>query len=505
LRIARTPEVSIRRYWWQAGIATFLVLVAPPVTVMWLENFGYINHPILSVGSGVAGSMLAASAGAALWMRAGSNDIAFSDLLLWGYLRRLMMEKRIMNSTKLLNHRFVSDDDSDIKNLQRIAAALEATDSYTHGHSRRVARISCMIAREMGLPKKDIDLLRIAAAVHDVGKLYVPSHIINKPGTLTSEEFELVKQHSAKGAELVARMGNRDLTAIVRHHHERMDGRGYPDGVAGLSIPLGARIIAVADTFDAMTSYRSYRNPANHKAALETLRRAAGAQLDPEAVRAFLTYYSGKRGLARWALVASAPHRLVSELAGWLQGAAAAGVKGGPAVASSALLTGAVLTGTVVAPAVTKHLPKLERLTGAGAVAETGESARTTDRTAGLPAGLARKEHLPPGLAKKDQLPPGLQKKVAGEKKNRPPGKLKKAEPPGLAKERTEPPGLAKKARAHPNRKDDDHGGMPRKPTRQRSLPVGASRPRTTPPRPRRPSPREPRRPERNRGARRNH
>lgn len=459
MRIARAPQIGIRRYWWQAAIATFCVLVAPPVTVMWLESVGYINHPILSVVAGVAGSMLAASAGAALWMHVGSNDIAFSDLLLWGYLRRLMMERRIMNSTRLLNHLSLSDDDFESKNLQRIAAALEATDSYTHGHSRRVARMSCMIAKEMGLPKKRIDLLRIAAAVHDIGKLYVPSHIINKPGALTAEEFELVKQHSAKGAELVARMGNRELTAIVRHHHERMDGRGYPDGVAGPSIPLGARIIAVADTFDAMTSHRSYRNPANHKAALETLRRAAGAQLDPEAVRAFLTYYRGKRGLARWALVASAPHRWVGELAGWLQGAAAAGVKGGAAAAgSAALLTGTVLTGTAVAPAVTEHLPKLERITGASVVDETGVGAKTTDRHAGLPSGLARKRHLPPGLAKRDQLPPALQKKVTGEKKDRPPGKTKKIEPSGRAKEPTENPGLAEKAKAHPKRKDNDHG-----------------------------------------------
>jgi hypothetical protein len=255
-----------------------------------------------------------------------------------------------------------------------------------------------MIAKEMGLPKKRIDLLRIAAAVHDVGKLYVPSHIINKPGALSSEEFELVKQHSAKGAEFVARTSNRDLTAMVRHHHERMDGKGYPDGVARLSIPLGARIIAVADTFDAMTSSPSYRNPANHKAALETLRRASGTQLDPDAVRAFLTYYSGKRALARWALVASAPHRWMGEFAGWLQGAAAAGVKGGAAAAgSAALLTGTVLTGTAVAPAVTKHLPKLERLTGASAVTETVVAGKGTGRHAGLPPGLARKRHLPPG------------------------------------------------------------------------------------------------------------
>lgn len=428
MRHSGTSQTSIRNYWWHAAIATSLVLVAPPVIVWSLETGGYIRSPIVSVAAGVAGSMVMAWLGAMLWMRLnGSRDVVFSDLLLWGYLRRLFMERRIMNSAKLLSYRSVSRDANQIRTLQRLAAALEATDPYTHGHSRRVARITCMIAKGMGLPKKRIQFLRAAAAVHDVGKLYVPSHIINKPGKLTPEEFELVKQHSAKGSELVARLGNRDLTAIVRHHHERVDGKGYPDGLAGTSIPLGARIIAVADTFDAMTSSRPYRDPVKHKEVLETLRRAAGTQLDSEAVQAFLAYYSGKRSLARWALVASAPHRWIGELSGWLQGVATAGIKGSAAaVGSAALLTGSVLTGSAVAPAVAKHLPELEMSRSEGQVA--AGATKDANHSSTLPPGLAKKGTLPPGLRKKDELPPGLQKKLTGEKKPR--GRAKQIDKP---------------------------------------------------------------------------
>jgi hypothetical protein len=484
LRIARVPQTSIRRYWWQAAIATTFILVAPPLSVMWLERAGFIEHPLLSVVAGVAGSMLAASAGTALWMRAGTNDIAFSDLLLWGYLRRLVMEKRIMNSAKLLNHRAASDDDSEIRNLQRLAAALEAADPYTHGHSRRVARISCMIAKEMGLPKKRIQLLRIAAAVHDVGKLFVPSPIINKPGKLTPEEFELVKQHSTKGADLVMRLSNPDLTAIVRHHHERMDGRGYPDGLAGPSIPLGARIIAVADAFDAMTSNRSYRKPANHKAALESLRGAAGTQFDSGAVNAFVNYYRGKRALTRWALIASAPHRWLGELAGSLQGAAA-GVKGTVAAAgSAALLTGTVLTGTAVAPAVTKHLPSLQRLTVASGIAEDAGAGRAADGPGELPRGLARMKHLPPGLAKMDRLPVGLRKSVAdGKNEHLRGGRARKAaEPAGPAQEAPPRPQVQDHARAARKSKDSAVGAGERKsPAAHPNSPVAPAKPEREP------------------------
>jgi uncharacterized membrane protein YeaQ/YmgE (transglycosylase-associated protein family) len=243
-------QLTVRRYWWQAIIATSLVVVAPPMLVMWLEGMGFIDSALLGVVGSVVGSMVASTLGATLWMQfARSNDVVFSDLLPWGFLRRMIMEKRILNSAKLMRETDLSatwaasSSVFQVKTLERLAAALEATDPYTHGHSRRVARLSCMIAKQLGLPRKKIRLIRLAAAVHDVGKLHVPEHIINKPGKLTPQEFQIVQQHAAKGSEMVARTRHQELTALVRHHHERIDGKGYPDGLAGVNIPLGARII----------------------------------------------------------------------------------------------------------------------------------------------------------------------------------------------------------------------------------------------------------------------
>jgi HD-GYP domain-containing protein (c-di-GMP phosphodiesterase class II) len=416
-------QLTVRRYWRQAIIATSFVVVAPPMLVMWLERMGFIDSAILGVVASVVGSMIASTLGAAIWMQfARSNDVVFSDLLPWGFLRRMTMEKRILDSTKLmretnLSATWTASSNLQVKRLERLASALEATDPYTHGHSRRVARLSCMIAKQLGLPRKKIRLIRLAAAVHDVGKLHVPKHIINKPGKLTPEEFQIVQQHAARGSDMVARTENRDLTALVRHHHERMDGKGYPDGLTGVNIPLGARIIAVADTFDAITSTRSYRPASRHKIAVEALRKSAGTQLDREVVQAFLAYYTGKRSLARWAVLMTGPHRWFGELAGWFQGATAAGLKGS---ATAAVLTGSVLAGTAAAPAIAEHLPIHRDSVSAAELASGRDAKSSPGHTKGLPPGLAKKDQLPPGLRKKDELPPGLAKQVSVSKKAHP-------------------------------------------------------------------------------------
>ena len=422
-------QLTVRRYWWQAIVATSLVVVAPPLLVMWLQGMGYIDSAILGLVASVLGSMVASTLGAALWMQfARSNDVVFADLLPWGFLRRMIMEKRIFNSAQLVRETrrsatgSASSSNFQVKTLEKLATALEATDPYTHGHSRRVARLSCMIAKQLGLPKKKIRLIRVAAAVHDVGKLHVPKHIINKPGKLTPEEFKIVQEHAAKGSEMVARTGNRDLTALVRHHHERLDGKGYPDGLYGANIPLGARIIAVADTFDAITSARSYRSAAKHRTAVEALRKSSGTQLDRDVVHAFLAYYSGKRSLARWSVLLTGPHRLLGEFTGWFQGAAAA-LKGS---AAAAVMAGSVVAGTTAAPAVAAHLPKLDRPSASELASERRADGEVPGHEKGLPPGLAKKDQLPPGLRKKDELPPGLAKQVSGSKKATPPTAGKK-------------------------------------------------------------------------------
>jgi HD domain-containing protein len=140
-----------------------------------------------------------------------------------------------------------------------------------------------------------------------------PREIINKPGGLADEEFDVIKRHPVDGAAMLADVeGDTEIVAIVRSHHERLDGRAYPDGLAGDDIPLGARIIAVADTFDALNSTRSYRPAATHKRALDILRKEAGTQLDRPAVAAFLRTYSGRRPAALSSLVALGPQRLLA-------------------------------------------------------------------------------------------------------------------------------------------------------------------------------------------------
>jgi len=175
-----------------------------------------------------------------------------------------------------------------------VAAGLEALMPGTGGHCRRVSSYAAGVAQQMGLPGEQVARIRRAGAIHDIGKMEMPAEIVNKPGPLSEEERAVVQKHSAVGARMVQGLGDSRLTAIVRHHHERLDGTGYPDRLAGAEIPLGARIIAVADTFDAVASTRAYRLGRQHREALDLLDAEAGTQLDPEVVRAFHRYHSGQ-------------------------------------------------------------------------------------------------------------------------------------------------------------------------------------------------------------------
>jgi len=170
-----------------------------------------------------------------------------------------------------------------------LAYALEAKDVYTSGHSQRVTEISVAIAKELGLPKESIEKIRLAGLVHDIGKIGVRELVLNKPGSLSEEEYEHVRLHSETGEHILEPLvGDKEILKAVRHHHERYDGAGYPDGLKGERIPLLARIIAVADTFDAMTSERPYRKALTKEAACAEVERCRGTQFDPEAADAFL-------------------------------------------------------------------------------------------------------------------------------------------------------------------------------------------------------------------------
>ena len=261
-------------------------------------------------------SILVARLLAALWQRhERSSDLVFGDLLIWGWVRRELAERRLEAASRELAGP-VASGNAHADLLRRMGALLEARDPYTHGHSRRVARHSERIARELGVSPDQVARIRAAALVHDIGKIHVPRPILTKAGRLTEEEFALVKRHPGDGAAMVAALGDSELTAIVRSHHERIDGTGYPDGLAGADIPIGARIIAVADTFDAITSTRPYRDPRTHKQALDILQREAGTQLDARAVAAFASYYTARRSVGWATVIVAAPQRLLSGLGG---------------------------------------------------------------------------------------------------------------------------------------------------------------------------------------------
>ena len=173
--------------------------------------------------------------------------------------------------------------------LAALCQAVETKDYYTRGHSERVSRGSVMIAEEIGMRSDRVEAIRYAGMLHDVGKLGVPTKVLQKSGSLTEEEFAAIQLHPMRGLEIVREIGFLDeALAGIMHHHEKMNGRGYPMGLAGDEIPEFARVISVADAFDSMTSTRSYRAARTLEEAVEELKRGAGDHFDPGIVEAFL-------------------------------------------------------------------------------------------------------------------------------------------------------------------------------------------------------------------------
>jgi putative nucleotidyltransferase with HDIG domain len=182
-----------------------------------------------------------------------------------------------------LNHLYLST-------IETLAMAVDAKDQVTHGHIRRVQEYSVALAQRMGVDdEKLIQAIEAASLLHDMGKLGVPENILNKPGKLTTAEFEIMKTHSSIGADLLAAIEfPYPVVPIVRHHHENWDGSGYPDGLSGTEIPLGARILSVVDCFDALTSDRPYRKQLSDAEAIRILKDRRGTMYDPLVVDVFI-------------------------------------------------------------------------------------------------------------------------------------------------------------------------------------------------------------------------
>lgn len=175
------------------------------------------------------------------------------------------------------------------KTIKSIAAALDAKDPYTHGHSMRVTLYSIILAKEIGVPEAQLDQIEMAGLLHDVGKIAIPQAILCKPGHLTDDEFAVMKAHPQNSEKLIASIKKlHDVCPGMKHHHEKWDGSGYPDKLAGENIPFQARIIAIADTYDAMTSTRSYRVALDHEIAIAEIEKCAGTQFDPELAKKFV-------------------------------------------------------------------------------------------------------------------------------------------------------------------------------------------------------------------------
>jgi len=253
-------------------------------------------------------------------MSANSDRAIMRRMLEWGASSYLVkpfnLEQLIITIEKLLSDHFLillkdrqrleAERGMMLASITSLIVALEARDHYTRGHSESVALLVSEMASQMGLEPEEIDSLGIAGRLHDIGKIGVPDNILLKPGRLTEAEFSIVRQHPLTGASILGSIPSiQELIPVIRHHHERFDGKGYPDGLKGDRIPLWARMTAVADTYDALISDRPYRKGMPQGKALSIIEDVRGTQLCPDCVDVFIKFIfdfeeggtAGKNGL----------------------------------------------------------------------------------------------------------------------------------------------------------------------------------------------------------------
>jgi len=228
-----------------------------------------------------------------IWM-----TVAAVFLALWAALALLVRgaSKTLTRQTRQLRQRerdllasYERLEESSLEAIESLNATVEAKDPDTAGHSLRVQRVALAIAAQLDLTAQQLDALRFGSLFHDIGKIAVPDGILVKPAKLDYWEYAQMKTHSAEGARIVGKFGRlRDAVPIIRHHHERWDGNGYPDGLAGSAIPLEAAIVGLADAWDAMTTDRPYHRALSEAEALAEVRAGRGTQFSPVVVDAFM-------------------------------------------------------------------------------------------------------------------------------------------------------------------------------------------------------------------------
>jgi putative nucleotidyltransferase with HDIG domain len=264
--------------WLMAAAVSFEEASSP--LEIWRHNFLWLS---LSFFSGASVSILLVSISREINLTALAVIV---PLLIVSYLTYHTSMARLEDASRHvdeLNHLYLST-------IETLAMAIDAKDQVTHGHIRRVQEYSVALAQQMGVDdEKLIKAIEAASLLHDMGKLAVPEHILNKPGKLTGDEFEIMKTHSSAGADILAAIEfPYPVVPIVRHHHENWDGTGYPDHLTGTDIPIGARILSVVDCFDALTSDRPYRGKLSESDAIAILLERRGTMYDPLVVDVFI-------------------------------------------------------------------------------------------------------------------------------------------------------------------------------------------------------------------------
>ncbi|MCK5429679.1 MAG: HD domain-containing protein, partial [Anaerolineales bacterium] len=274
--------------WLQSGIIS--LSVGSPLRQVWKEQFSWLWPYYLAFGVVAYALILGYSFGGVIGVLAIMVPLLTLRL---GQIQYVNRTRDVVNKLRANNEKLESQgDEISILNeelLLSLAKSIDLRDPYTMGHSQQVTNYAVMIAKELNLPQEQIEKVRRGSLLHDIGKLGVPDSILLKPGRLTAEEYEVIKKHPLLGAQILESSRNlRNLIPLVRNHHERFDGKGYPDGLVGHAIPIEARILAMADSVEAMASDRPYRRGLTLDEILEEVKQSSGKQFDPRMVKIFL-------------------------------------------------------------------------------------------------------------------------------------------------------------------------------------------------------------------------
>lgn len=315
----KKPSSRKLRYVMASGY--FLMYLFVMVTGNTLLVFVYIlpmsamlvlyHHPKLTLYYGIAA--LALNIGMIVWWcftntveEEQIKDLEIQLAVLVLYFGCAYLTAKVYNRSYQSNVRYIdvlSDKNDQIQRMtfetiEAISSTIDAKDEYTKGHSMRVAEYSMIIARELGMNEDEVAGIRYIALLHDIGKIGIPDAILNKHGKLTDEEYGKMKEHTVTGEAILSGVGSiPGLMVGAKYHHERYDGKGYPNGIKGEEIPLVARIIAIADSFDAMTTDRVYRKRLAPEVVMSELEKGKGTQFDPDVVQVFIHYLETHREL----------------------------------------------------------------------------------------------------------------------------------------------------------------------------------------------------------------